>query len=269
MAGHATITCAEFLDLAAVVALDAADAEDVHRVEEHASQCADCRVKLDEFREASATLGVLVPQVAPRAELRSRVLELVRRESRPVGIIRRLWPRSLAGRARVSSAWLVAAASLIVALAALVWVAALQVQISELQNNSLIATERVARFDHVVQVLASDKLAVRPLEPVVQSLPSSGYVFLDPASGTGMLMCHDLPPVEQGHAYQVWFVRGSDRISAGMLWPDRSGDGYTMIQVPTDLQSFDSLGLTDEPGSGSAWPTTPRVIGTPLKESSQ
>ena len=32
-----------------------------------------------------------------------------------------------------------------------------------------------------------------------------------------MLMCHDLPPLEQGHAYQVWFVRGNDRISAGML----------------------------------------------------
>ena len=269
MAGRATITCGEFLDMAAVVALDAADDEDVHRVDEHAAQCADCRAKLDEFREAAAALGALVPQVAPRAELRAQVLELTQRKSRPVAIIRRLWPRLLADRAGVSASWLVAAASLIVALAALGWVAALQVQISELQNTSLIASERAARFDHVVQVLASDKLAVRPLEPALQSLPSSGYVFLDPASGTGMLMCHDLPPVEQGHAYQVWFVRGSDRISAGMLWPDRSGDGYTMIQVPPDLQSFDSLGLTDEPGSGSAWPTTPRVIGTPLKESNQ
>jgi len=84
-----------------------------------------------------------------------------------------------------------------------------------------------------------------------------------------MLMCHDLPPLQQGHAYQVWFIRGNDRVSGGMLWPDLRGDGYTMIQVPADVQSYDSIGLTDEPGSGSAWPTTPRVIGTPLKESSQ
>ena len=40
------------------------------------------------------------------------------------------------------------------------------------------------------------------------------------------------------------------------------GNGYTLIQVPTDLQSFDSIGITDEPGTGSQWPTTPRVIGT-------
>ena len=84
-----------------------------------------------------------------------------------------------------------------------------------------------------------------------------------------MLTCHNMPALEQGHAYQVWFVRGSERISAGLLWPDRDGNGYTLIHVPVDLQSFDSIGLTDEPGTGSAWPTTPRVIGTPLNQSDQ
>src|SRR5579864_6878442 len=144
--------------------------------------------------------------------------------------------------------------------------AMLQVEISNLQNSIQVASDRAARFDRVVNVLASDKLSVKPLQPAVAPPSSSGYVFLDPNSGTGMLMCHDLPPVEQGHAYQVWFVRGNDRISAGMLWPDRSGDGYTMIQVPADLQSFDSIGLTDEPGpTGSPWPTTARVMGAPLR----
>jgi hypothetical protein len=54
-----------------------------------------------------------------------------------------------------------------------------------------------------------------------------------------------------------------------MLWPDGFGNGYTLIDLPTDLQSFDSIGLTDEPGNGgrgSAWPTTPRVIGTALNQ---
>ena len=100
-------------------------------------------------------------------------------------------------------------------------------------------------------------------------MPSRGMVYMDPSSGTGMLMCHNLPPIEQGHAYQVWFVRGNERVSGGLLWPDHYGNGYALIQVPTDLQSFDSIGITDEPGTGSQWPTTPRVIGTPLKECDQ
>jgi bacterioferritin-associated ferredoxin len=261
MAEPASMTCEEFLDVAAAVALDATDVADVRRLEQHAAKCPSCRARLDEFRDTAAALGSFVPLVEPPAVLRSRLMEAIAHEPRPLAPIRRLWP----GRARVSPAWLVAAASMLVALASLAWVAMLQTQIADLQRTIAVASDRASRFDHVVQVLASDQLAVRPLEPVVQTLPTSGYVFLDPGSGTGMLMCHRLPPVEQGHAYQIWFVRGNERISGGMLWPDRSGDGYTIIQVPQDLQNWDSIGLTDEPGTGSEWPTTPRVIGTLLR----
>jgi hypothetical protein len=212
-------------------------------------------------------MALSIPQLDPPPALRARVFDTVRREPRPLPIVRRLWPRNLgaAGRRRLSAAWLVAAASFFIAVASLAWVAVLQAQITDLRNADLVAGERAARFDRVVTVLASDQLSVKPLQPTTAQTPSSGYVFMDPNSGTGMLMCHDLPPVEQGHAYQIWFVRGNDRVSAGMLWPDRAGDGYTIIQVPRDLQTFDSIGLTDEPGTGSAWPTTPRVVGTLLK----
>jgi hypothetical protein len=267
MASSTSLTCEEFQDLAAVVALDAADADDVRRVEEHAAACPACRGWLDQMRSAAAGLGVLVPQVDPPLALQARLVEAVRREPRPFAFVRRVLPR----RPRLSAAWLVAAASFVVAVVSLAWVAILQVQISDLRGQSVVASERDARIDRVVTVLASDQLAVKSLQPVAATLASTGYVFLDPNSGTGMLMCHGLPPVEQGHAYQIWFVRGNDRVSGGMLWPDHSGDGYTVIQVPADVQSFDSIGLTVEPGnggSGSAWPTTPKVIGAAIREAS-
>jgi len=256
MAERATLTCEECLDLAAAVALDAGDPEDVRRVEEHAANCPSCRAMLDEFRATASLLAAAVPQLEPPPEVRAGLFDMIRREPRV---------RPFARRWRLSPAWLVAAASFLVAIVSLAWVGMLQVQISDLRTAQMLASERAARFDRVVNVLASDQLSVKPLQPDTAPVNSSGYVFMDPNSGTGMLMCHDLPPVEQGHAYQVWFVRGNERVSAGMLWPDRSGDGYTMIQLPPDVQTFESMGLTDEPGSGSAWPTTPRVIGTPLK----
>lgn len=268
MASDATLTCEEFLDLAAVVALDAAEPDDVRRVEEHAASCPDCRAQFDELLAAAAGLGAYVPQVDPPPMVRKRLMATVHREPRRMAAVRRLWPRAVR-RGRPSVGWLVAAASMIVAFAALAWVAVLQTQMNDLRSSLQVANDRAARFDRVTGVLASDQLAVKPLQPALATVSSTGYVFLDPVSGTGMLMCHDLPPVPQGHAYQIWFVRGNDRVSGGMLWPDRRGDGYTIIQVPQDLQSFDSIGLTDEPGSGSAWPTSPKVVGTPLKESSQ
>jgi hypothetical protein len=267
MPPEVTLTCAEFLDLAAAVALDATDESDAKRVQQHAASCPECGRRLQEFSEVAAALGARVPQVDPPVALRGRLLEAARstpQERSPA----RLWPRAVR-RPGFSPAWLVAAASFVISLGAITWVALLQGQIAALQSDALAAREQAARYEHVVDVLASDRLAIRPLRPVVQSLPSRGMVYLDPSSGTGMLMCRNMPPIEQGRAYQVWFVRGNERVSAGLVWPDHYGNGYAIIQVPTDLQSFDSIGVTDEPGTGSGWPTTPRVIGTPLKESSQ
>jgi hypothetical protein len=264
MASSATLSCDEFLDLAAAVALDAAEHGDAERVEQHAAECPDCATRLQEFRETAAALGAAVAGVDPPAALRTRVLDLVQRtaqdrQTEP----RKLWPRAVR-RARFSAAWLVAAASMLISIVAITGVALLQGQILTLQRDASTERERAARYDHVVEVLASDKLSIRPLQPVSQTMPSRGMVYMDPLSGTGMLMCHDLPAIEQGHAYQLWFVRGNERVSGGLLWPDHFGNGYALIQVPSDVMSFDSVGLTDEPGTGSAWPTTPRVIGTPI-----
>jgi hypothetical protein len=269
MPEHATMTCEEFLDLAAAVALDANEPEEVRLVEQHAAECPDCAYHFAEFREVAAALGTGVPQIEPPPALRGRVLATVHAEaqhSRPTP--GHQWQRRVR-RIRFSAGWLVAAASFLFSLGAVVWVAQLQGQIATMQSDAQAARERASRFENVVEVLASDKLSIRPLQPVVQTMPSRGMVYMDPSSGTGMVMCHNLPPIEQGHAYQVWFVRGNERVSGGLLWPDHFGNGYTLIQVPTDLQSFESVGLTDEPGTGSQWPTTPRVIGSPLKESGQ
>jgi hypothetical protein len=138
-------------------------------------------------------------------------------------------------------------------------------QMSTLRADVTTARERAARYDHIAEVLGSDQLAIRQLAPLAQDLPYRGLVYLDPLSGTGMLTCRDMPPIEQGRAYQVWFMRGNTPVSAGLVWPDRAGNGYALIQVPSDLQNFDSIGMSEEPGTGSVWPTGQRVIGGPLR----
>src|SRR4051794_29400040 len=104
MAGQVSLTCDEFLDLAAVVVLDAGDADDLRRVEEHAAACPDCGARLDELRVVASVLGSAVPQVEPSPELRGRVIEAVRHAPRPFAIVRRMWPRAVR-RTRISAAW--------------------------------------------------------------------------------------------------------------------------------------------------------------------
>src|SRR5579864_7762003 len=113
MSDRATLSCEEFVDLAAAVARDAADDDDARRVEDHARTCRRCRAWLDEFRTTAAAMGAAVPLVEPPASLRARVLESVRQEPRPLPFAR---------RPRFSLAWLAAAASFIIAIGALAWV---------------------------------------------------------------------------------------------------------------------------------------------------
>jgi anti-sigma-K factor RskA len=263
MQPQVSITCDEFIDLAAGYALDALDPSDVERVEQHAATCADCASRLEEFRETAAALGTRVPQADPPAALRGRLLEAVRSTSQERAP-EPLRPRPVR-RLRWSGAWLVAAASLLISLASIGWMARMNEQMSTLRADVTTARERAARYDHIAEVLGSDQLAIRQLAPLAQDLPYRGLVYLDPLSGTGMLTCHDMPPIEQGRAYQVWFMRGNTPVSAGLVWPDRAGNGYALIQVPSDLQNFDSIGMSEEPGTGSVWPTGQRVIGGPLR----
>ncbi len=264
MTTHA-LSCDEVIELAAAVALDAAEPADQARVEEHVAQCPRCAAALEEFREVAFAMGSSVPQFEPPARLRSRVLLAAQRE-RPPAVVqpRRTWPRL-----RFSPAWAVAAASLIVSASSLVWVGRLEAEVGQLRVEAAQASDRAARYDRVAEVLASPQLAVRNLTPAVQTMHAYGTVYLDPSSRTGMLMARGLPPVEQGHAFQLWFVRGNERISGGVLWPDHYGNGYALIQVPPDLQSFEGIGVTEEPGAGSAWPTTARIMGAPLDSTTQ
>jgi hypothetical protein len=165
------------------------------------------------------------------------------------------------------AAWGAVAASVVISLGSLAWIATLQRQVASLEWEVGISSERAARYDRVVQMLGSHQIAVRQLTPTVQTMRAGGMVYLDPASGSGMVAIHDLPQPPAGRAWQLWFLRGNDRISGGMLWPDQRGNCYAMVAVPPDVDSFDAVGVTEEPNTGSAWPTTPRVITAKLATS--
>jgi len=269
--------CAEILDLSAAVALGAADPSDWERVERHADECPKCAAQLREFREVAAVLGRAVPQVDPPGRLRNRLLLSAQRTPQEA-VVPRAAPREVARpaprrlswpRLSFSPAWVVAATSMVVSIGALVWAATLQGQVADLRADAAAQRERAVRYDQVVQVLASPQLAVRPLTPAQQAVHSYGTVYLDPNSGTGMLTARGLPPIPPGHVWQLWFVRGGERVSGGVLWPDRLGNGYTLIQVPADVQSFEQMGVTEEPGTGSAWPTSQRIMGGSIKSDTQ
>ena len=64
-----------------------------------------------------------------------------------------------------------------------------------------------------------------------------------------------LAPLEPGRIYQVWLIEGETPISAGLLNVDSNGQGIVILNPEETIASFDAVGISIEPESGSLQPT--------------
>lgn len=156
----------------------------------------------------------------------------------------------------------VAAVALVVALGASFWAASLQSQLTEQRALATSLRERAGRYDRVVAVLQSQNIQLRGMEGTQLAPSASGRVYVDPESGSGMMMVRSLPPLPQGRSYQLWWARtDGTRESGGVLsWTDPQGNSYGFVQCPGQFKSWQSFGLTEEPAGGSPSPTGQRLL---------
>ncbi len=253
------ITCDEVRELLAALSLDALDVDERDVVEDHLARCPACASKFRDYQETAAALALALPQVDPPAGLKRRIIAAASTDHRSAR--RPAWWRRLAAR-RTSPLALVAVLALIVAVGTALWAASLQSQLGEQRALAASYAERAQRYDRIVAVLQADQVHIRPLEGTTAAPGAFGRVYLDPASGAGMMMVRALPPLSEGRAYQIWLVKADgQRASCGLLRrTDPSGDGYTLIQAPVPLSEGQGLGVTEEPATGSPGPTGPRVL---------
>src|SRR5919197_596742 len=267
--------CEQVAELGPALALDAIEEPEREVLEAHLERCPACAREVDELRQVAARLGRPLPQLEPPPALWTRILAEAQRDltmdARPLG---RLRADSTSYDRGSRSSWLqrwspaFSLASLLVALAALLWGASLQWQLGQAWGRVAETDAQLERirgnYGTVVQVLASPQTQVRELQPGDAAPNAEGKVWIDRASGQGMLMARDLPPLPSGRTYQVWLVSGVRRASPGLLSPE-DGDIYYLVLPPSSrLTDYQRVGVTPEPDGGSPGPTGPRVIGGDL-----
>ena len=272
------MSCQHVSDLGPALALDALEAPEREALEAHLRRCPRCADELRELREVAAHLGLALPQHEPPPALGQRILALAAADVE-VGSSRIVAPPPPSGR---SASWgreerqrrppwyerwspAISLASLVAAIAALLWGASLQAQLGSTQRQLAETSgqfERVRNsYGAVVRVLGSPQTRVRELEPTEAAPAAEGKLWVDQASGQGMLMARDLPRLPEGQTYQVWLSGGGNRVSAGFLRPSDEDVYYVVLQAPGKLTDYERLGVTREPAGGSPGPTGPRVIG--------
>jgi anti-sigma-K factor RskA len=243
------MNCDEVRSLLELYALDVLDPEERAEVAQHLeTKCEGCGQALSRAVALNAAVLAAVPDHAPPARLRRKVIGIAR---------------------PASPAWLLqAAAGLAAALAiALVW----------LGIDSRNKSERIAQAGREQEALESQLVRAQAAvaflrdpetRPASASRPDQpgGTYFINPKGGV-LLIASRLPALRTGQTYQMWVIpkTGAPR-PAGLFRPDDSGGAVHLQPDPLDVTAVQALAITIEPDGGSLAPTTTPMLVSPVAD---
>lgn len=292
---HESITkdCQEMTALYALAALSQHEARafDVHLRD----GCPTCDRELKEFEGVADVLGLAVEPVAPPTYVRDLLAVRIQREhsEKPAAVasVIRFPEQTTTGHQtpkvvrssldRTLLPWAVAAALLVAFVYGVTsWQTArraLQAEMDHERDSSAAAANRYAELKEQLSKQSAQSAELAQINSVLGS-PSSRIIQLTgqaPApnstatiywdvQGNRWVVTADLSPPPEGKAYQLWFVTAQAKISAGLIRSDKSGHGFTALQVPADIGALAAAAITLEPEGGSAQPTLPiYLLGKP------
>lgn len=78
--------------------------------------------------------------------------------------------------------------------------------------------------------------------------------------GIAVVYVRNFPQCESGMKYQLWLMKNGQRSSGGLFSVDTSGMGLLVIPLEDSLDTYDAVGITPEPATGSPGPTSPPIV---------
>jgi anti-sigma factor RsiW len=235
--------------LAGAYALDALTEPDRVRFERHLAGCEACRQEAGSLREAAGRLAA-VSAVPPPPRVREQVLAEAARTRQQPPLTADVLAGSGAGRR--ASSW--RAPRMAVAIAG---------------GCILVALVLGGLFIHTQRSLSLEQTHNRAIATILNAPDASimSARAVTSGSATAVMSHRDhalvlttamLPALPAGHRYQVWLMGPRRTRAAGMLpVPHR---GMTAPVVVSGVTPGDMVGLTVEPASGSAVPSSAPVL---------
>jgi anti-sigma-K factor RskA len=225
-------------------ALGALEPELTARMERHLTECDECRRVLREYEEVVLLLPLGLPRTEPSPSARRELFNRVRLDRSAVNAVswRGWWPRM---RRHVLTAAVVAA---IVVGAGLYWES----------TNDTDTNDAAAMIEDLRQDDATAIVSMRGSENAPQAV---AQLLFQPGQTRAGLVVSGLPPLPDDRAYQLWFVDPNETRHAGDVFNvDESGQAMVAIDAPADYSPGWRCGVTEEPASGSEWPTGQNVL---------
>ena len=233
-------------------ALSALDAAEARALNDHLSECDECRMELEEWEATAAAMAVSAKPMEPSPEVRERLLNEIRKELSV--------PTIIPFRSATRNIW--TSFGSLGAIAAVILVTALIVGVILLWRENQAVHVELARLQvelagsqEFLQLVNTPGARVTELRGADLAPGATAKLVYD-ASGRAMLMADKLPNVPEGKAYQLWFIVGNNPPMPGKTFvPDPSGKGMLKDQMPAAALHSAVFALTLEPASGVPAPT--------------
>lgn len=232
------------------------------RFERHARRCQDCADELRGLTHAATRLGIAAGEDPP-AGLRDRILAAAsdttqlpaaasaRHDHAMPAVLSTAGVRVPLAVRVARTAWLVAAACLIVVIGLAVALAATSSRLGVAQHDQAGITAVLNAPD--ARALARPTTAGGTATVVYSMVRHALIVTSD-----------RLPAPRNGRVYELWLIRPSLISRAGLLPAASNGQGGPVLV--RGLRRGDQLGLTVEPAGGTRQPTTKPILLVPLRE---
>lgn len=260
-------------------ALSALDAADEDALGEHLSECAECRIELDEWESTAASLAVVAEPVEPSPLVRERILSAVRQsvplsqaDSKSERSESSVIPFTSPSRNIWSSFGSVGAIAAVVLFAVLIvsvvilWREnrAAQSNLASISNQLKAEQEELQRSTEFVQLLTTPGARMTELAGTNQAAGATAKLAYD-KTGHAMLVANGLPSAPEGKEYQLWFIVGSTAPMPGRSFStDSTGRGMLKDQVPEAAMDSAVFAITLEPAGGVNAPTGPICLRSGL-----
>ena len=240
-------------------ALSALDAAEARALNDHLSECDECRRELQEWEATAASMAFSANPMEPSPKVRERILDEVRNEVSDSQVIpfrsatRNIWTS-------FGSLGAMAAVVLVTALIAGLVVLWRQNRAAQAELRTMAAqlekTQKdLDRSNEFFKIVTSPGARVMELAGTPQASGATAKLAYD-KTGHAMLVAHGLPGVPQGKEYQLWFiVSGKPPMPGNSFAPDDKGSATSTDQMPEPALDADVFAITLEPAGGVESPT--------------
>ncbi len=273
---HNLTDCETLSELIPAYSVGATDPEETALVERLLPLCPEAAAELDEYLAMGQAMLNSVPAVQPPAGLHDKLMAAVATPAqtttiRPEPSLTQVKPAAAPVAAPVQprvqrpNRWIVAlavAAAALLIVSNVYWVN----QVNGLRQQQDTITALLRNQEDALASLGTGRAnRVQLVSTEAQSQNDVlATVLWTPQSPTALIYSDNLPTLSADKTYQVWLIKGTQPVSAGVFQLDPQGVGVLIFNADQPMTDFNAVAISTEPAGGSDQPTTTPIAAAQL-----